>query len=483
MAAEGRKEVYPTWWGFSPALDLQMHCLQSTIQHLTSSDDIPELHILLVGAGDSRHILKTICQASRWPQRKLNFYLIESDLEQVARHILFLTLALRNPEQMGLQEKSEIFLELFGNSLVRSQTATYLQEQCELFICLVTDPDYQQCVIPCLNLNALKFKERDELESIFKFWRNPESRLFPIEKYWDVKNREFLGRRYDSRRGAYDWDLSMKLHERGAGVISNTDYNRWREKGVAFVIREGIYDTPNKTLSSHMSVVHRFGKVRARGYWGDIITSPYIAFGIETEEKRLLKTANNVYVQSAQEISQYNIVALFHELVTGQRYSLPDSCKVDSEALKPCPIFPPSALADACTEEPNGNEENGTDDIKSFIPLNNVEIHFLHLNSVNDLHKNRKFHNLFNILYFSCSMVHNLRPEYKLMAAKKATLLLELTKFIVDLQAEKLKSYVSIVTKVAKESGFSISETIDWKRDYFASFERMDDLEVEPPIL
>lgn len=30
----------------------------------------------------------------------------------------------------------------------------------------------------------------------------------------------------------------------------------------------------------------------ARGYWGDIVTGPFVAFGIETDDKSLLKTSN-----------------------------------------------------------------------------------------------------------------------------------------------------------------------------------------------
>ncbi|KAM4652865.1 dynein axonemal assembly factor 3 [Discoglossus pictus] len=494
MATGRKEEVYvsPIWWGFSPALDLQMHCPQSTIQHLKSSDNIPELNILLVGDGDFRHILKTICQAQRWPQRKLNFYVIESDLELLARHMLFLTLALENPEKMGLQEKSETFLELFGNSLVRSQTATYLQEKCNLFIRFVTDPDFQESIMPSLDLTVLKHKEKDELEDIFKYWQTPEPKLFPIIRYWDVKNRQYLGRRYDSRKGAYDWDLSMKLHERGAGVIHAKEYYRWREKGVAFILREGIYDVPNKTLTSHMMVTHINGKVRARGYWGDITTSPYIAFGIETEEKSLLKTANGVHVKCAQEISLYNITALFSELVTGQKYTLPASVEPDVAISCNSSPQPENSTDGGVTESSNGltskentntngftTEENKSHSAsyKEFITLNNVKIHFLPFSWVNQLHRKSRFNNFFNMIYFSCGTIHLLEPEYKLITARKAIILIELTKFMVDLQTEKVKSYVTIVTKVAKEAGFTSSETVDWKREHVASFERMDDVE------
>ncbi|OCT72926.1 dynein assembly factor 3, axonemal isoform X2 [Xenopus laevis] len=477
MAAAAGRRMGPSWWGFSPALDLQVHCLQGTIQHLTSSDGLPELNILLVGGGDGRHLLKTICQASRWPHRKLKFFIIESDLELLARHMLFLSLALEHPEQMGLQEKSELFLELFGNSLIRSKTANYLQEKSELFIQCVTDPDYQQCVMPFLNLSSIKFKERDELEDIFKFWRIADPKLFPIDKYWDGKNRRHLGTRYDSRKGAYDWDLSMKLHDRGAGVINSREYNYWREKGVAFMNREGVYDVPNKTLASQMVVPQSSGKVLTRGYWGDITTSPYVAFGIETEEKSLLETANGVHVKSAQEIALHNIISLFHELATGKVYSVPASGQAEAELVKPVGDYKTNGdqTAAETIEEKAEAEDTKQSKYKGFITLNNVEIHFLPLSWVNELHCKGRFTNFFNLLYFSSSMVHLLKPEYKVIAASKATLVLELTKFMVDLQADKVQSYVSIVTKLAQGAGFTSDEPIDWKTHYIARFERGDD--------
>ena len=34
-----------------------------------------------------------------------------------------------------------------------------------------------------------------------------------------------------------------------------------------------------------------------RGYWGDIINSPYLSFGIESDEKSLVKQANGIYTK------------------------------------------------------------------------------------------------------------------------------------------------------------------------------------------
>lgn len=34
-----------------------------------------------------------------------------------------------------------------------------------------------------------------------------------------------------------------------------------------------------------------------RGYWGDIVSSPYLAFGIETQDESLLKTQNGQHMK------------------------------------------------------------------------------------------------------------------------------------------------------------------------------------------
>ena len=47
-----------------------------------------------------------------------------------------------------------------------------------------------------------------------------------------------------------------------------------------------------------MSFLKQEGEcIARRGYWGDILVSPYISFGIECEEKEFFKTANNIHVK------------------------------------------------------------------------------------------------------------------------------------------------------------------------------------------
>jgi dynein assembly factor 3 len=128
----------------------------------------------------------------------VNFYVIESSLESVARQILFLNLALEAPETLGLQEKAEMFLELFGNSFLRPKTRDYLSKFSRALIKMSTDLDYMKGKMPLVDLSQLKFKERDFLETILKFWRecdvkvDSRIRRIKILIYSELRVRDLL---------------------------------------------------------------------------------------------------------------------------------------------------------------------------------------------------------------------------------------------------------------------------------------------------
>ncbi|KAK3727505.1 hypothetical protein QZH41_018379, partial [Actinostola sp. cb2023] len=223
-------------------------------------------------------------------------------------------------------EKTELFLELFGNSLIRPQTSEYLQSKCNDYIRMVTDFDYLETQLPCINMSQLKFKERDMLEGIFKFWRNTsDPKAFDICTSWEARLRRYLGVRYDSRVNVFDWDLVMKL-QKMASIVHSYEYKGWREHGVAFELREDCtYEVSNRTLASGLLLKKGDQRVPSRGYWGDIINSPYLSFGIESEEERLFKENNGKHIKTATNVAEFNITALMHELITGEQYKLPEN--------------------------------------------------------------------------------------------------------------------------------------------------------------
>ncbi|XP_058386276.1 dynein axonemal assembly factor 3 isoform X2 [Diceros bicornis minor] len=423
-----------SWWGLSPALDLQADSppvdpdSQANTEHET-----PELDMLLLGSVDGRHLLRTLARAALWPGRRFHFYVLENNLEAVARHMLIFSLALEDPEKMGLQERSETFLEVWGNALLRPPVAAFVRAQADRLAHLVPEPDSLAEQLPWLSLGALKFRERDALEAIFRFWAGGEKgpEAFPMSCLWDSRLRHYLGSRYDARRGVSDWDLHMKLHDRGARVIHTLEFRRWRDTGVAFELRDSsAYHVPNRTLASGRLLSHRGERVAARGYWGDIATGPFVAFGIETDDESLLRTSNGQPVKTAGEITQHNVTELLREVAAWGR---PRAARGDPEE---------AGCDGGGTREPAPALESFT-------------LHFLPLGSAQTLHHKSCYKGRFQLLYVSCGMVHFLSPELGACVAPGGRLIVELARYLVDLRQEQLQAFSARVEELAQEAGFA----------------------------
>jgi len=407
---------YITWWGYSPALDLinfkgfdgRGNLIDAATKHVKGDD----INILLIGAADLRHVLLTM--ANNLAGRNIRFYIIESSLEVLARHILFLSLIAEPPIQLGNQEKAEMFIELYGNSMLRSQALEYVRMKSKELIRCVTDDDYLKQHLPQLDISSLKFKEKDFLEGIFKFWHNGDQ-TFDIKKMWENRVRSFLGTRYDSRNGLFDWDYNVKLLDM-VPVIRSHEYCGWREDGMAFRLRpDAPYDVPNITLASGIIVNRNGEKVGQRGYWGDIITGPYVTFGTTTDDD-LLKIIKNQRTKGGQDITVHNV-----SMVTS---------KLSEEHTKkdPSSASPPEV----------------TKKISS-----NCTISLLPLGTATELSKKKKFSSLFDVVYISNSMVHHLTSDIKPVFAPDCIVVAESAKFMLELKKEDKQEYVKKVTTMA----------------------------------
>ncbi|XP_070243279.1 dynein axonemal assembly factor 3 isoform X2 [Bos mutus] len=424
-----------SWWGLSPAVDLQAESppvdpdSQAETEHET-----PELNVLLLGSVDGRHLLRTLARAALWPRRRFHFYVLENNLEAVARHILIFSLALEDPEKMGLQERSETFLEVWGNALLRPPVAAFVRAQACRLAHLVPEPDRLAEQLPWLSLGALKFRERDALEAVFRFWAGGEKgpEAFPMSRLWDSRLRQYLGSRYDARHGVSDWDLHMKLHDRGARVIHTREFRRWRDTGVAFELRDSsAYHVPNRTLASGRLLSHRGERVAARGYWGDIATGPFVAFGIEADDETLLRTSNGQPVKTACEITEHNVAELFRDMAA---WGHPRAAEGDPEQVQ------------------GGAEGSSEPAAPAPEPFT---VHFLSLDSAHTLHHKSCYMGQFQLLYVACGMVHLLSAELGACVAPGGRLIVELAQFLVDLRQEQLQAFSSRVGELAQAAGFA----------------------------
>lgn len=296
------------FWGFSDALDLY----GEYIEIVQPTERPQNLTILLIGGGDPRHIIKSIAKSFHH-NVTLNVYVIEGCPALIARHMLLTTVALEPSASVSLQGKTQLFMDLFGNTLIRASSAGYLSSKAKHLINWLTENDDRPMHI--FDISRLKYVERDILVKLFNFWREKDENRFDIEEHWKRRVIQHLGQRYDSRRGAYDWDLQMRLKECGASQICPQEYRHWRETGVAFTFPEYRQSHPNRTLA--LATTNRWDCAYG-GYAGDIEVGPFCAFGLTCADKRMLRSNHGQNDFRATDITERNLHELFYEIENRQ---------------------------------------------------------------------------------------------------------------------------------------------------------------------
>lgn len=202
---------------------------------------------------------------------------------------------------------------------------------------------------------------------------------------------------------------------------------------------------PNRTLASGRLLSHRGERVAARGYWGDIATGPFMAFGIEADDQSLLRTRNGQPVKTASEITQHNVTELFREVAAWRGPRAIQGNVEETESPEP----------DVPAQEP-------------------FTIHFLPLDSSQTLHHKTCYQGRFQLLYVSCGMVHLLSPELGACVAPGGNLVVELARYLVDLRPKELKAFSDRVVEIARVAGFA-PHTSTKPSETFARFYKLGD--------
>ncbi|KAJ3068057.1 Dynein assembly factor 3, axonemal [Podochytrium sp. JEL0797] len=199
-------------------------------------------NVLLMGAKDARHMIKTIAHLGRHTEftGKLNFYVHEDQAPLLARSILLLSIFLDHDTEANNIEQSQFFLEIFGNIYLREKSFEAMKALSTKLLILLGDNT--GTLAHLFNFSPLRF-------IVFKFWRENVKKPYEIEKLWDTRLRKMYGTRYDVRDNVVDWDYSMKLVKE-VSIIHKTEFQRWRQHGLAYETRDGKYDKPNRTTAT-----------------------------------------------------------------------------------------------------------------------------------------------------------------------------------------------------------------------------------------
>lgn len=294
----------------------------NTVEHSKSnSSQAKSINVLIVGDGVGC-LIKTISRMYRHSSHNLNIYVVSKFPECIVRNLLLMSLLTDLQVKMGILERAETFLEVFGNTLVRASTSSFIASKSTDILEDVVSLKKSMHSIPSDSLSFLKQKEIDDICEVFSFLKSKE-RDYDVSKAWENALRAYYGTRYDNRENVFDYNYNIRLFD--YPIIGLRKYLAWCETGVAFELRKGRYDNPNKTLCMN-SVVD---KAKSSDFYGDIDTSPYIAFGVECKNEEMLKKASMKYIHTSEDISKFNIADFINEFMTLKTSGMKNSLNVN----------------------------------------------------------------------------------------------------------------------------------------------------------
>lgn len=83
-------------------------------------------------------------------------------------------------------------------------------------------------------------------------------------------------------------------------LIHKGEYAQWKSTGIAFEIREAIPSIPNRTMATVNGLKESGVTVSKWGYFSDIATGPFVSFGVDPNDEKLLLKANDRYSKVKQ---------------------------------------------------------------------------------------------------------------------------------------------------------------------------------------
>ncbi|XP_026671842.1 dynein assembly factor 3, axonemal isoform X2 [Ceratina calcarata] len=407
------------WWGYSPALDIQFEINKYEVN---SSDE--SLDVLLVGAGDARHVLKTIASSYLHRDRIILYNIIEPTLEQVARSIVLLNICLE--PDLGLQEATRYYLEIFGNTLVRPATGKYLIR------CINQLVDIPTNTIDCpwLNLEHLKRRDKDRLEAIFKFWERATRENIPIVDYWDKRIRRSLKTRYDYREGVFDWDYHMILKSRNVSNLTLQEYRFWRNSGIAFTWLEGEPIRSNPTLLNN--IIQYGPGFLHYAYLGDITNGPFFSWTLgDTKDNKWRATdvAEREIMRSIHEIRTREPIC--EDLIASHR----DSSLLNGTLV----IESPGTEMEQESWKTKGNRHRKHK--ASWTDIENHKIIFHPVAFLEVFKRKSEYDSKFEFIWVAYNMTEQI-PNFVSSLKKGGIMLVELPKNLIELRDESLQNFV-----------------------------------------
>lgn len=438
------------FWGFSDTCDLYEEYTKH-VNHVAKEDE-NEINILLFGSSDPRHIITALAKSHKY-KIKLNFFVLEGCPALIARDIILLSIALESTDLITLSARTHLFMDIYGNSLLRSTSIGYIDSKANYFIKCITDSTFNEKMQPIFDFSRLKYIERDLIENVFSFWQEKNANNVNISDCWMKRLRENLKNRFDSRAGVFDWDHQMRLKDNGAQQICSQEYKHWRETGIAFTFPEYRQSHTNKTLLMKMANNQPYT------YVGDMTTGPFCGFGLNSRHKNLHKSNYGTNEYRATDITECNIYQLFYEIHEQHE------CEMEQTVLHRLGM----------TKIDNGKIfdskqiQSNPEEMKQFnlplIPTPYVRVTFLPINDAQHLADGNKFPKLFDIIFIGRNYFPILKEQFRQIFKPRALVLFETAQLSVQRKPE-IQAFIMKIRSMAKLmnlksiSNFNINEPL-----------------------
>ncbi|ESN96014.1 hypothetical protein HELRODRAFT_163038 [Helobdella robusta] len=176
--------------------------------------------------------------------------------------------------------------------------------------------------------------------------------------------------------------------------------------------------------------------VSMRGYWGDIILSPYVSFAIQSDNKEFFLRRNNKLVKTSQEVAQYNTEEIIN-MIFKKSSNVNNCCEGgEDDGGKKDGDDGRNEDDDAAHESKhyNGNDDDG------FHKLDNVRINFLPTSIMEKIHDKSKFQELFHVVYVGTSHWDCINENLASIMKSPCNIYVETCKFLLDLKVDQMKS-------------------------------------------
>lgn len=321
-------------WGYSAPFDMleaiERNDGRMGAAEFNSKSNEP-INILLIQPGDIRHIISTVAKRKRHDSsRPIHFYLLENPVEVLARDLTLLELL--SDYSMPIRQRATVYLEVYGNCKVQRRTSEYIEKLGEQLRALMATG--KGTLRNILDFSLLRYRERDDLERAFRLYARNVA--FDMNALLDSRHRALYEERYDSRKSLGDWDYHHTLKSRGS-IIHIKQFKEWRMSGLAFEFGDQSYTEPNRTLMSYAEGTMKSGKEKGikkevKGFWGDVNSSPFAAYGTDCETPNkhseglweiLNKgTGTEQHRHHSVEIALYNLFSYLWELETSSTYTM-----------------------------------------------------------------------------------------------------------------------------------------------------------------